>query len=117
MSGFVSKKIIGFVWALLHMPKNYWVTSFTLNCPPLKKILHQNEEACVLESVKAAADVYAPLSGIITEINTSLNDTPGLINSDSYDQGWLFRMQFSDVNELGKLLDFTTYEQQILVKA
>lgn len=61
--------------------------------------------------------MYAPLSGVITEINTTLNDTPQLINSDSYLQGWLFRLQLSDVNELENLLDFATYQQQILVEA
>ncbi len=85
--------------------------------PAIKKILKQCEETCVLESVKAAADVYAPLSGIVTEINTSLSESPELINADSYGEGWLFRLQFSDANELENLLDFATYEQQILVEA
>ena len=85
--------------------------------PTLKKILKQSEEACVLESVKAAADVYAPLSGIITEINTAHSESPELINSDSYGAGWLFRLQFSDATELDNLLDFATYQQQILVEA
>jgi glycine cleavage system H protein len=80
--------------------------------PTLKKILKQSEE-----SVKAAADVYAPLSGIITEINTALSKSPELINSDSYGAGWLFRLQFSDATELDNLLDFATYQQQILVEA
>jgi glycine cleavage system H protein len=84
--------------------------------PAVKKILQRGEEACVLESVKAAADVYAPLSGIVTEINSSLNNAPELINTASYEKGWLFRLQFSDANELEKLLDFATYEQQILVE-
>lgn len=85
--------------------------------PIIKKILKKSEEACVLESVKAAADVYAPLSGVVTEINTALSDTPQLINLDSYEHGWLFRLQFSDANELENLLDFVTYQQQILVEA
>lgn len=85
--------------------------------PAIKKFLKQSEETCVLESVKAAADVYAPLSGVITEINTALNESPELINSDAYGQGWLFRLQFSDASELEKLLDFATYEQQISVEA
>lgn len=85
--------------------------------PRLKQTLKRTEEACVLESVKAAADVYAPLSGIITEINTMLSEKPELINSDSYGKGWLFRLQLSDSNELEKLLDMPAYEQQILVEA
>ena len=85
--------------------------------PSTKKNIRKNEEVCVLESVKAAADVYAPLSGVVTEINTALSYTPELINSDSYEQGWLFRLQFSNANELEHLLDFATYQQQILVEA
>lgn len=85
--------------------------------PTIKKILKQGEETCVLESVKAAADVYAPLSGIITEVNTAVSKSPELINSDAYRQGWLFRLQFSNASELGNLLDFATYQQQILVEA
>lgn len=85
--------------------------------PAIKKILKQCEETCVLESVKAAADVYAPLSGIVTEINATLSKSPGLINTDSYGEGWLFRLQFSNANELENLLDFATYQKQILVEA
>jgi glycine cleavage system H protein len=85
--------------------------------PAIKKLLKQSKEACVLESVKAAADVYAPLSGIVTEINILLDDMPELINSDAYGQGWLFRLQLSDTSELEKLLNFATYEQQISVEA
>lgn len=85
--------------------------------PIIKKILKRSEEACVLESVKAAADVYTPLSGVVTEINTTLSKSPELINSDSYGQGWLFRLQFSNPSELVNLLDFATYKQQILVEA
>lgn len=85
--------------------------------PTIKKKVKKNEEICVLESVKAAADVYAPLSGIVIETNTALNDNPELINSNSYEQGWLFRLQLSDTSELEHLLDFATYQQQILVEA
>lgn len=85
--------------------------------PSIKKIFKKNEEVCVLESVKAAADVYAPLSGVVTEINMALSDTPQLINSDSYEQGWLFRLQFADASELENLLDFVTYQQQTLIEA
>lgn len=85
--------------------------------PSIKKILKQSEETCVLESVKAAADVYTPLSGIVTEINDALSDSPELINSDPYDQGWLFRIQFSDTNELASLLTFENYQQHISVEA
>ncbi len=85
--------------------------------PPLKKNVKQGEEICVLESVKAAADVYAPLSGVVTEINTSLNDKPEHINADAYGKGWLLRLQFSDTHELEKLMNKIRYEQHLLVEA
>ena len=85
--------------------------------PAVQKILQRNEEVCVLESVKAAADVYAPLSGVVTEINRSLSDKPELINSDPYGKGWLFRLQFSEASELEKLLNLAAYEQRISVEA
>jgi glycine cleavage system H protein len=85
--------------------------------PSIKKILKQSEETCVLESVKAAADVYTPLSGTVTEINDALSDSPELINSDPYGQGWLFRIQFSDASELENLLSFESYQQNISIEA
>lgn len=74
--------------------------------PSLQKMVTQREEICVLESVKAAADVYSPLSGEIIEINAALENSPGLINLDPYDKGWLFRIKFSDPSELDNLLSF-----------
>ncbi|MDQ8039288.1 MAG: glycine cleavage system protein GcvH [Rickettsiella sp.] len=79
--------------------------------PALKKKVKKGDEICVLESVKAAADVYAPLSGEITEINLALTETPELINSDSYNAGWLFRIKITDANELKDLLTAEQYEQ------
>ena len=55
-------------------------------------------ECVVVESVKAAADVYAPATGVITEINTDLEDSPELVNESAYTEGWLFKMQPSDTS-------------------
>ncbi len=84
--------------------------------PALQKAVIQREEICVLESVKAAADVYSPLSGEIIEINAALGKSPELINLDSYDKGWLFRIKFSDSSELENLLSFELYQQHIAVE-
>ncbi|BBB14885.1 glycine cleavage system H protein [Candidatus Rickettsiella viridis] len=84
--------------------------------PALAKQTKEGEEICVLESVKAAADVYSPLSGEIIEVNPRLSDTPGLVNSDPYGEGWLFRIKFSDSSELEKLLSAKNYQEQISVE-
>jgi glycine cleavage system H protein len=69
------------------------------------------EEACaVVESVKAASDVYAPVSGEIVEVNERLSDAPETVNTDAYGEGWLFRMQPVDAAELDALLDADAYQ-------
>ncbi|MCL2713799.1 MAG: glycine cleavage system protein GcvH [Alphaproteobacteria bacterium] len=68
------------------------------------------EVAAVVESVKAASDIYAPISGDVVEINTALNEQPALINSDAEGQGWLFRFKMTDPRELGALMDAAAYE-------
>ncbi|MFH0909720.1 MAG: glycine cleavage system protein GcvH [bacterium] len=68
------------------------------------------EEVAVVESVKAASDVYAPLSGTITDINKKLIEKPELINADPYGDGWIFKMQLDDTSELESLLDAAQYE-------
>lgn len=69
------------------------------------------EEACaVVESVKAASDVYAPIAGEIVEVNESLADSPEAVNTDVYGEGWIFRMTPSDKAQLDELMDAETYE-------
>ena len=72
----------------------------------------QGDACAVVESVKAASDVYAPLTGEIIENNGALEDSPELVNSDPYGDGWLFRMQVSDPSELDGLLDAEAYAEQ-----
>jgi len=74
---------------------------------------YDQAEACaVVESVKAASDIYAPVSGEIVEANGKLEDSPELVNSDPYGEGWLFRMIPSDSSELDGLLDADAYAAQ-----
>jgi glycine cleavage system H protein len=68
------------------------------------------EASAVVESVKAASDVYAPVAGEIVEVNEGLADSPETINTDVYGNGWIFRMTPSDKSELDKLMDAETYE-------
>ncbi len=68
-------------------------------------------EACaVVESVKAASDVYAPISGEVVEVNEGLTDSPETVNQDAYGAGWIFRLQPSAAAELEELMDAEAYE-------
>lgn len=71
----------------------------------------QGDACAVVESVKAASDVYAPLTGEVIETNSALEDQPELVNTDPYGDGWLFRMQLSDLSELDGLLDPKAYTE------
>ncbi|MFT6734205.1 MAG: glycine cleavage system H protein [Polaribacter sp.] len=71
------------------------------------------DEMAVVESVKAASDIFAPISGTITAINELLEDAPETINSSPYDDGWMFKMQPSELNELDNLIDSETYQNEI----
>ena len=69
------------------------------------------EEACaVVESVKAASDVYAPIGGEIVEVNESLVDSPEAVNQDAFGEGWLFRLRPADIGEMAALMDGDAYE-------
>jgi glycine cleavage system H protein len=67
-------------------------------------------EAAVVESVKAASDVYAPVSGTVTEANAALADDPALVNSAPEAEGWFFKLTLADAGELDGLLDKAAYE-------
>jgi glycine cleavage system H protein len=67
-------------------------------------------EAAVVESVKAASDVYAPVSGEISEANQALSDDPSLVNTDPEGEGWFFRLRLSDAGELDGLMDAAAYK-------
>ncbi len=71
------------------------------------------DEMAVVESVKAASDIFAPISGTITEINELLEDAPETINSSPYDDGWMFKMQPSELSELDNLIDAESYQNEI----
>ena len=77
--------------------------------PELDDELTQMGEMCVVESVKVAADVYAPLSGVVAEVNSALEDQPELINTDCYGAGWLVKIKGFAAAELDNLLDATAY--------
>ncbi|MGA0266801.1 MAG: glycine cleavage system protein GcvH [Lysobacterales bacterium] len=73
----------------------------------------QGDSVAVVESVKAASDIYAPVTGEVVAINEDLEDDPGLINNDPYGDGWLYEVALSDESELDDLLDAEAYEESI----
>ncbi len=78
--------------------------------PDTGKQLDKGAEACVIESVKAASEVYAPASGEVTETNADLDAEPGKINEDATGEGWLFKITLSDPGELDDLMDEAAYK-------
>ena len=78
--------------------------------PEVGKTYAQKEVAGVVESVKAAADVYMPLSGEVTEVNEGLRDEPSLANSDPTGAGWFFKVKLSDAEQLTALMDEAAYQ-------
>lgn len=75
--------------------------------------LNQGDDCAVVESVKAASDVYAPIGGEILEVNDALADAPETINSDPYGEGWIFRMNPADSAEVDTLMDANAYEELV----
>jgi glycine cleavage system H protein len=71
----------------------------------------QGEQAATVESVKAASEIYAPISGTVMEANGALADEPVLINSDALGKGWFFKMKIGKAAELGKLMDEEAYRK------
>ncbi len=81
--------------------------------PEVGREVAKGGEAAVVESVKAASDVYAPVSGKVTETNDTLNDEPALVNSDAEGEGWFFRLTISDNAELEGLMDESEYQEYL----
>ena len=78
--------------------------------PPAGTVVEKGKEAAVVESVKAASDVYAPVSGTVTESNGALEGDPALVNSAPEGEGWFFKLTLSDPSELEGLMDADAYK-------
>lgn len=78
--------------------------------PDEGKELAKGDEACVVESVKAASEVYAPVTGTVTQGNSALEDAPATVNADAAGAGWFFKMTLSDASELDGLMDEAAYK-------
>lgn len=78
--------------------------------PAVGATLKKGGDAAVVESVKAASDVYAPVSGTVTDGNDALEGDPALVNSDPEGEGWFFKLTLSDTSEIDSLMDATAYK-------
>uniref|UniRef100_A0A6J0UT87 Glycine cleavage system H protein n=1 Tax=Pogona vitticeps TaxID=103695 RepID=A0A6J0UT87_9SAUR len=81
--------------------------------PDVGTKLNKQDEFGALESVKAASELYSPITGEVTEINTALADNPGLVNKSCYQDGWLIKMTVENPSELDELMSEDTYEKYI----
>tara|TARA_B100000029_G_scaffold469643_1_gene507679 strand:+ start:245 stop:604 length:360 start_codon:yes stop_codon:yes gene_type:complete len=71
----------------------------------------KNQEIVVIESVKAASDILAPLDGVITEVNNLITENPSIVNSDPLGEGWFFKMKLKNIGELEALMDKEEYDK------
>lgn len=81
--------------------------------PEVGEQVTKGDQLGVVESVKAAGDVYAPVSGEVTAVNTALEDAPELVNQSPFDEGWLVKIEPSDAGEWDSLLDVDAYKQVV----
>lgn len=81
--------------------------------PEAGKHFSAGKEMAVVESIKAAADIYAPISGTIDEVNSSLTDNPGVLNTDPHGAGWLVKIKPDNPQDLNKLMSASDYEAQL----
>jgi glycine cleavage system H protein len=79
--------------------------------PEVGTTFEAGDEAAVVESVKAAADVYAPVGGEVIAVNEALEDNPELINNDSFGKGWIFKIKVVDETEVDDMMDADSYEE------
>lgn len=80
-----------------------------IDLPTVGKAVKSNEELCVIESVKAASDIYAPIDGEVIEINNNLNDDASIVNQDPEKDGWIFKMKIADPNQYNNLMSLDEY--------
>lgn len=79
--------------------------------PEVGRVVEKGEAVAVVESVKTASDIYAPVAGEIVEVNLALEKTPELVNQDPYGEGWIFRLKPRDMGDLDELLDAGGYQE------
>ncbi|NOX09688.1 MAG: glycine cleavage system protein GcvH [Gammaproteobacteria bacterium] len=88
-----------------------------IEVPECGRVLEAEEACAVVESVKAASDIYAPLSGEVTAVNEALEDSPELVNQDAFGEGWIMKMKIEDEEVLNALMDADAYESFLTTEA
>jgi glycine cleavage system H protein len=81
--------------------------------PEVGKEIKKGEELCIVESVKSVTEIYAPVSGKITNVNKKLEESPEIINESPYDDGWLIEVEIANNSEINNLLDSDSYKKII----
>ncbi len=81
--------------------------------PEVGKEVKKGEELCVVESVKSVSELYSPVSGKITKVNSGLEDSPETVNSSPYDDGWLVELEIKDKSEIDALIDAESYKKSL----
>ena len=81
--------------------------------PEVGKVVKKGDELCVVESVKSVSEIYAPISGKISQVNEKLEDSPETINESPYDDGWLVELEITDNSEINTLLDADSYKKTL----
>ena len=81
--------------------------------PELERVVAEGEACAVVESVKAASDVYSPLAGKVVEVNETITDDPSIVNSDAEGEGWFFRIEVEDPDAWEQLMDQDAYDEYL----
>ena len=81
--------------------------------PEIGTEMEKGDEAAVVESVKAASDVYAPISGEVIEVNEALESAPNLVNDEPYGEGWIYRVKLTNLAEVDDLMDASSYQASL----
>lgn len=81
--------------------------------PEVGKNVKKGDELCVVESVKSVSEIYAPISGKVSKVNTKLEDTPEVVNESPYDEGWLVELEIENNSEIDSLLNAESYKKTI----
>ena len=86
---------------------------YLVELPEIGKEFKKGDEAAVIESVKAAADIYCPVSGKVIEVNSRIESDPELVSKSPLDEGWLFKIEISDSSELESLMDREKFRKHV----
>ena len=82
-----------------------------VDLPAVGKEVKAKEELCVIESVKAASDIYSPLDGEVLEVNENLSNDASIVNQDAENEGWIFKIKVSDISQVNHLMTLDQYKE------